>query len=46
MLRVRELSGPASAVVRDAVTYRVTAFSDAAPTPAEGDNMYGMTIAV
>jgi hypothetical protein len=35
MLRVREVSGPASARAGESVTYRVTAFSEASPRPAD-----------
>lgn len=35
MLRVRAVSGPATARVGDGVTYRVTAFSDPSPSAAE-----------
>jgi hypothetical protein len=35
VVRVKEVSGPASSTVRDSVTYRVTAFSEASPRPAD-----------
>ena len=35
MLRVRAVSGPASARAGEAVTYRVTAFTEPSPRPAE-----------